>query len=115
MTVTRTKVLLIGYGNVGRLDDGLGPALARAIERQDLPEVTVEYDYQLTVENADAVARHDIVIFADADTAGPEPFWLRRLEAAGGGVSFSTHSVRPEGVLALAEQLFGPPPKGGQK
>ena len=31
------KALVIGYGNPGRLDDGLGPALAEAVEKLDLP------------------------------------------------------------------------------
>jgi hydrogenase maturation protease len=57
------------------------------------------------VEDAEAVARHDAVIFADAADAGPEPFSFRELtrtEECG----FSTHSVRPEVVLGLARQMF---------
>ena len=34
-------MLLLGYGNPGRLDDGLGPALAAQVERLALPGVTV--------------------------------------------------------------------------
>ncbi len=100
-------VLLIGFGNPGRLDDGLGPALAKAVEAMDLPGLTVDADYQLTVEDAAEVARHEVVIFADADTAGAEPFWVKRIQPAGGRVSFSSHSVQPEAVLALANELFG--------
>ena len=48
------KVLLIGYGNPGRLDDGLGPALAAAVEKLAIPGVTVDADYQLNVEDAAA-------------------------------------------------------------
>ncbi|MHC4675441.1 MAG: hydrogenase maturation protease, partial [Planctomycetota bacterium] len=69
-----TKILIIGYGNPGRLDDGLGPALANAVDKMNLPGVTAEADYQLAVEDAAALAQHDIVIFADADTCGNEPF-----------------------------------------
>ena len=105
-------VLLIGFGNPGRLDDGLGPALARAIEKLDLPGVTVDADYQLTVENSAEAAKHRIVIFADADTGGPEPFWLKRIEPSGSGVTFSTHSIDPRAVLALARDLFGAEPEG---
>ena len=100
------KVLLIGFGNPGRLDDGLGPALAAQVERLGLPGVTVESDYQLCLEDAEAAARHDVVIFADADTSGDEPFSFRRIEPAR-SLSFSTHSLRPEAVLGLARQLFG--------
>lgn len=100
------NILVIGYGNPGRLDDGLGPALARRIEALGLPGVTVDSDYQLTVEDAAEVARYDAVIFADADDGGPEPFWMKRAMPAEDGLSFSSHSCRPEAVLALAGELF---------
>ena len=48
-------MLLIGYGNPGRRDDGLGPALAGAIAAADLPGVEVESGYQLLPEDALAV------------------------------------------------------------
>jgi hydrogenase maturation protease len=99
------SVLLIGYGNPGRCDDGLGPALAEAVERLHLPGVTVEADYQLTVEDAAAAAAHRYVVFADASVGGGEPFFFRVVHPAG-GTSFSTHSVEPEAVLALARDLF---------
>ena len=78
------KVLVIGYGNPGRLDDGLGPALAAAIESAAPAGVTVDADYQLTVEDAAAVAEHDVVVFADAAVDGPEPFYFRAGRAGGG-------------------------------
>jgi len=104
--MTSEKVLLIGYGNPGRLDDGLGPALAQAIENKGLPGVTVDIDYQLLVEDAAAVAEYDVVIFADASVNGKEPFSFRRIEAAQ-DITFTTHSMRPESVIALAEDMFG--------
>ena len=99
------KVLLIGYGNPGRLDDGLGPALAAAVEALAIPGVTVEADYQLNVEDAAAAADQDVVVFADADVAGPEPYWFRRIEPKQAW-SFSTHSIEPAAVLAMARQMF---------
>jgi hydrogenase maturation protease len=105
------RILLIGYGNPGRLDDGLGPALAAEVERLGLPEVTVDSDYQLTVEDAGAVAQHDVVIFADAAVRGPEPFGFERIEPRS-AVSFSSHSVEPAAVLALARDLFGSRARG---
>lgn len=107
----QTAVLLIGYGNPGRQDDGLGPALAAAVERLRLPGVTVDADYQLTVEDAAAVAQHEVAIFADADTAGPGPFYLRAVEPDA-TLSFSTHSVSPAAVMGLARDLFGARTRG---
>ena len=74
MNERRETVLLLGYGNPGRLDDGLGPALAARVEALALPGVTVQADYQLCLEDAEAAARHDVVIFADAAASGAEPF-----------------------------------------
>jgi len=105
-------VLVIGFGNPGRLDDGLGPALARRIEALRIPGVTVEADYQLTVEDAADVAKHETVVFADADVNGPEPFSMRRIYPRASRLSFSSHSVAPEAVLTLARELFKAEPRG---
>ena len=99
------SILVIGYGNPGRQDDGLGPALAEAVERLRLPGVTVETDYQLTVEDAAAAAAHRYVVFADASVKGREPFDFRPVHPEA-HTSFSTHSLEPEVVLALARDLF---------
>lgn len=105
-------ILLIGYGNPGRLDDGLGPALADAIEALALPGVEADSDYQLTVEDAERAARHAAVVFADAAVNGPAPFSFARIEPSAPGVEFSSHSLAPAGVLALARDLFGARPAG---
>ncbi|HNR98417.1 MAG TPA: hydrogenase maturation protease [Planctomycetota bacterium] len=102
-------VLLIGYGNPGRRDDGLGPAFAEAVERMRIPGVTVDAAYQLTVEDAVEIGAHDIVLFADADRAGP-PFALRRLEPREDG-RVTSHSIAPDALLALADALFGARPE----
>ena len=98
--------LLIGYGNPGRLDDGLGPALAGQIDEMGLPGLDVEVDYQLNIEHAEQLAQYGVVIFADADTAGHEPFWVRRIEAQPEKVNYSSHSMKPEAVLAVSRDLF---------
>jgi hydrogenase maturation protease len=100
------QVLLFGYGNPGRLDDGLGPALAEEVEKLSLPGVKVDSDYQLTVEDAAEVAKYEIVIFADASVNCAEPFEFKPLESKA-ELSFSSHSVEPGAVMALAEELFG--------
>ena len=104
MTAT---VLLYGYGNPGRLDDGLGPALARELAaRGPGAGITIETGYQLQIEDAALVAEHDVVVFADADTACEAPYELRRLEPRR-EMAFTTHSVSPEALLGLAHEHFG--------
>lgn len=104
------KTVLIGYGNPGRGDDGLGPAVADSIRARGISGVETDSDYQLTVEHAHDIAGYDTVIFADADTAGTEPFSLKRLRPGTASVSFSSHAVSPGGVLALGRDLFGAEP-----
>jgi hydrogenase maturation protease len=99
-------VLVIGIGNPGRLDDGLGPAAAAAIEAQAPPGVTVDADYQLNVEDAERLGRYRLVLFIDADAAGGEPFSVHRVHPRR-PVSFSTHSVEAEEVVHLAREMFG--------
>lgn len=103
-----SDTLLIGFGNPGRGDDGLGPALADRIESLALPNVGVEVDYQLAPEHAAAAARSTRVIFADASMSGTGPFTFQRIEPRQ-VLSFSTHGLQPRDVIALAETLAGRP------
>jgi hydrogenase maturation protease len=103
--------LILGWGNPGRRDDGLGPALAAAVAAAAPTGVTVDSDYQLQVEDAAELARHRRVLLVDADRAGEEPFTLRRLAPGGGGIGFSSHSVTPQALLALSRDLFGAAPE----
>ncbi len=105
------KILILGYGNPARADDGLGPALAEIIESKNISAVTVEADYQLAVEDSSGVAENDIVIFADASTNAVQPFTFEPVEAKY-SEDFSTHSVEPACIMALAESLFGSKVKG---
>jgi hydrogenase maturation protease len=103
------RILVLGYGNPGRQDDGLGPALAARIDELGWPNITSYDNYQLTIEDALEVAEHDIVWFVDAAKAGPSPYSVRDLSAAS-SIEFTSHIVSPEAVLAIACQYFGKSP-----
>ena len=113
------RILLIGYGNPGRLDDGLGPALAEIFQQAEpapkkfraLEDLTVESNYQLNVEDAAQIAEHDVVIFADASTDADPPFTFALVEAEKGGPSFSSHSVSVPQLLGMTDELFGKQPE----
>ena len=102
----RLKVLIYGYGNPGRLDDGLGPALAEKVDELESEGVELDSNYQLSIEDAAAIAQYDVVIFADADVAGPEPFHFTHIIPAV-NISFSTHSIRADSLISLARQIYG--------
>jgi len=105
MTTNSDSVLILCYGNPGRLDDGLGAAFAERIRAVAPSGVTVEIDYLLTVEHASEIAENSVVIFVDASLKGPEPFSFRRVEPLT-VQSFSTHLIEPGSVLGLASELF---------
>ncbi len=104
------RALVFGYGNPGRLDDGLGPAFAQALADRQLEGVRTDAGYQLSVEDAAALAACDLVIFADAAVQGAEPFFLEAIEPRA-ALSFSSHSIEPSALLALGEELFGARPR----
>lgn len=106
----QARILVLGYGNPGRQDDGLGPAAAAEIARLEWPNLTAYDNYQLNIEDAADVAEHDIVWFVDAAKAGPSPYAVRGLSPAS-VVEFSSHIVRPEVILAIARQYYGKSPQ----
>ena len=99
-------MLLIGYGNLGRGDDGLGPAFTDRIERLGLQSLDIDTDYQLTVDHALAVAGASRVVFADALIGAATPFTFEPI-AAGANADLGSHSLSPVSVLSLAATLYG--------
>jgi hydrogenase maturation protease len=105
------KILLLGFGNPANGDDALGTMIAEIFEKDNMPGLTVDADYQLTVEDSAKAAENDIVIFADASLNCREPFSFEPVKAKETG-SFSSHSVEPCEVMALAQKLFDSNAKG---
>ena len=103
------RVLVIGYGNPGRQDDGLGPAAVAEIAKLDWPNVTTADNYQLVIEDALELAAHDFVWFVDAAREGDAPCAFHRLSPAP-DIAFTSHLLRPEALLAIANQHFGKSP-----
>jgi hydrogenase maturation protease len=100
------KLLIYGFGNPGRGDDGLGPARAAAMEETAGPDAAIDSNYQLTVEDAADLAERDVVIFADADVNGPEPFWFGPVSPSD-HLGIGSHDVTPGALVALTGALFG--------
>ena len=106
----KRRILVLGYGNPGRQDDGLGPAAVAEIERMALPGVIAHDNYQLVIEDAVEVAEADAVWFVDAAKTGAEPYEIHRLAPAN-DIAFSSHEVKPEVILALARRYCGKAPE----
>lgn len=103
-------MLLIGYGNPGRGDDGLGPAFSERIAARALPDMVVDSDYQLVAEHALAISGHELVVFADAEIGGNQAFSFRKVRPAL-PETIGSHSFIPETVLALCTTLYGVTPR----
>ena len=107
----RPEILVLGYGSSLRSDDSVGPRAAAAIARRALPGVRATATAQLTPELAESVAAARFVVFVDAGRApAGARVRARRIEAAP-AVSALAHVSTPEGLLALAQALFGARPR----
>jgi hydrogenase maturation protease len=108
------KIIIYGFGNPGRGDDGLGVRIAQAIENEAASfeglELRVESNYQLNIEDALAVSGTDMAIFCDAAKEGWEPFDFNEIFPSA-DVAFTTHTMSPASVIALCEELYGRRPK----
>lgn len=107
------KILVYGYGNPGRRDDGMGTEFVARLESlvNDNEEVSWNFDsnYQLNIEDADAVAKHDVVIFADATVEEVGDYCFSIVDGKR-DVSFTSHSASPGYIVYLCEKLFGKNP-----
>jgi hydrogenase maturation protease len=100
---------MLGYGNPGRQDDGLGPALITRIGGMGWPNLTAYENYQLNIEDAADVAAHDVVWFVDAAKVGEGPYEVRDITPAL-QIEFTSHLLRPETVLAISRDCYGASP-----
>jgi hydrogenase maturation protease len=109
-------MLVIGYGNPLRMDDGLGLRAAEALE-QALPAGQCEIiaTHQLTPELCERIALASKVVFIDASakTNGEQAGQIGQQSLQGKQVSTTSfaHKVSPESLLALSSSLFGSTPE----
>ena len=127
------RILILGVGNPGRGDDGLGPRLLERLRETEgggprvsagesppaarppgnagnAPAVDAEFRYQLNVEDALAIKGYDLVVFVDARETGDAPVEWEEIVPSK-SISFSTHEMAPASVLALCEELFDKTPR----
>jgi hydrogenase maturation protease len=105
------RVVVLGWGNITRTDDALGPLLMERVERAQLQHVTVVEDYQLQIEHALDLRGHGLALFADAGFGTPAPFTFSQT-APRAGMEYSSHKLAPEAVLDIYQRVMGeaPPP-----
>lgn len=108
------NILIYGYGNPGRQDDGLGNLFVDRIEqwakRENLNNIHFDSNYQLNIEDAAEIAGYDIVVFADASIEEIEDFELTEITPES-KVEFSMHSVSAAYVVFLCNDIYKKTPK----
>ncbi|HOP29623.1 MAG TPA: hydrogenase maturation protease [Spirochaetota bacterium] len=100
------SIYVYGFGNPGRQDDGLGPMIIDKLESENIEGITTDSNYQLNIEDADNIAGYDFVVFVDASIDACEPFSFGRIEPSA-EITFTTHSMSPESVIALCGDIHG--------
>ncbi|HIK11647.1 MAG TPA: hydrogenase maturation protease [Oscillatoriaceae cyanobacterium M33_DOE_052] len=108
---TWEKVVVIGYGNTLRRDDGAGQKVAEAVAARGWENVLSLAVHQLTPELAAEIATADKAIFADAS---PDAKTVEVREIADNfreNLPFSPHTSDPKGLLSLTKLLYDKNPK----
>ena len=103
-------ILVIGYGNTLRRDDGVGPRVAEAVAALDQPGLRTLVCPLLTPELAEPVSQARVVIFVDAAVDAPREVQLRTLAPADSS-QVMAHAASPATLLALARDVFGHAPE----
>ena len=112
---TRPSTLILGWGNLSRGDDALGPLFVAGLLAQlpvDLRD-QVEFleDYQLQVEHALDLTGRRRVLLVDASLTCAAPFETRRVQAMR-DTSYTSHALSAEALLQVFVDFedSAPPP-----
>lgn len=106
-TELKPWLVVIGYGNDLRGDDGAGRLVARAVEARNLPGVLVLDSHQLVPEMADEIASAELVLFVDASVNQDlSDFRVLPLASVESKVELG-HCADPNWLLTLTRRLYG--------
>jgi hydrogenase maturation protease len=115
------SILIIGYGNVDRQDDGVAwhvlDGLAKRLGKPRDPETgegfqelgsspDLLFQLQLVPELAEIIATYDRVCFVDAHTGNVDQDLHLEILEPGYQASAFTHHMTPQTCLALAESIY---------
>jgi Ni,Fe-hydrogenase maturation factor len=104
-------LLVIGYDNNTRRQDGTGPRVAGAIEAMGLPGVRVVVQQALMAELAGVITEASEVVFIDTAPGPQREVEMHKVEAATEAPPGSA-APNPSSLLAQARKIFGYTPPG---
>jgi hypothetical protein len=76
---------------------------------EGLHDFYFDSNYQLNIEDAEAISGMDLVIFTDASEEEIDDFCLSRVDGKS-EVSFTTHAASPGYIVKLCHELFDKKP-----
>ena len=103
------RLVVFGWGNDARGDDGLGPLLLARVARAAWADVTTVEDFQLQIEHALDLDGAEAALFLDAGKDTPAPFSFAEIGPER-DESHTTHALAPEAVLDVYARSLGRPP-----
>jgi hydrogenase maturation protease len=105
------RILVIGYGNPLRGDDGFGPLAAELIAGRNPPGIAVIIVRQLGPELAPELSEAEHAIFLDAESAD-EPGILKAapVELHDLSAFAISHHLQPGSLIALTRAVYGHAP-----
>jgi hydrogenase maturation protease len=103
------KLVVFGWGNVSRGDDGLGPLLLARIAKACWADAGLIEDFQLQLEHALDLQGADLALFLDAGKGTPAPFAFSEIFPRA-GMTHTSHALAPESVLDVYEKTLGGKP-----
>jgi hydrogenase maturation protease len=107
--VTDAGVLVVGYGNPLRSDDGIGWHAARLLATDSrLDGARVLAQHQLAPELAEDISQASLVVLVDAAAEGdPGSVSVRQIEPRPATPATWSHHLDPETLAGLAQTLHG--------
>jgi hydrogenase maturation protease len=99
-------ILVVGFGNPLRGDDGAGQAVAERVRQLGMRDVQVVASQQLLPEFADMLAHAILVVFVDA-AVGEEPGRVYCTPVRRSTEPQPTHALSPAALLRLTRETWG--------
>ncbi len=110
------KILVVGYGNSLRSDDGAAHVVVSRLQQQELSQVQFLSVHQLTPELAETLSQVQLAIFVDVYMSNGET--QLRVEPLPSQEQLESearwkwiHQATPRSLLALTEQVYGTSPE----
>jgi hydrogenase maturation protease len=105
------RVLVLGYGNRNRNDDGVAWHVLDELRAAPPAGAELVSSQQLQIDDAERVAECDLVVFVDAATPdAPEALSVMEATAASEPRP-TTHHILPTDILAFARKFYGECPR----